>query len=103
MSELPTREDFLEQLNTKFRVYFDAERATEVELTEVSELREKPRIEAFHITFLAPNDAPPHQGLFKTEHDSLGTMDLFLVPFEQSEKGLGFESIFNYKVTPAGG
>jgi hypothetical protein len=98
MSELPTREDFLDHLNTKFRVYFDAERATEVELTEVSELRKMPRYEAFSLSFVAPNDVPPLQGVYKTEHDSLCTMELLLIPYEQSEKGLSFEAVFNYKI-----
>lgn len=102
MSELPTREDFLERLNTKFRVYFDAEQPTEVELTEVSELRQAPRNEAFFVYFLAPNDIPPVQGLFKTEHESLDSTELFLVPVGQSEKGLSFEAVFNYKITPSG-
>lgn len=99
MNELPTREDFLKQLNTKFRVYFNGENPTEVELTEVSELRERPRSETFNITFLAPNDIPPEQMLYKVEHDSLGATELFLVPFDRTEKGLYFESIFNYKIT----
>jgi hypothetical protein len=103
MNEFPTREDFLKQLNTKFRVYFNAENPTEVELTEVSELRQQPRYEAFNITLLAPNDIPPEQMLYKVEHDSLGAMELFLVPFDRNEKGLYFESIFNYKIIPADG
>lgn len=99
MNEIPTREDFFEQLNTKFRVYFNAENPTEVELVEVSEVRRQPRYEAFSIAFLAPNDIPPEQMIYKIEHDSLGALELFLVPFELNEKGLYFESIFNYKIT----
>ena len=99
MSEFPTREEFTSQLNTKFRVYFDAEQPTEVELTEVSELREKPGYTAFSILFLVPAEIGLRQGLFKTEHDSLGTAELFLVPVGQTEEGLSFESVFNYKIT----
>lgn len=103
MSEFPTRDEFFNQLNTKFRVYFDAEQPTEVELTEVSEIREKPGYEAFSIIFLVPAEIGMRQGLFKTEHDSLGTLELFYVPVGQSEKGLDFESVFNYKTTASDG
>jgi len=99
MSEFPTRDEFFNQLNTKFRVYFDAEQPTEVELTEVSELREKPGYTAFSIIFLVPTEIGALQGLYRTEHDSLGTMELFYVPVAQSEKGFSFESVFNYKIT----
>jgi hypothetical protein len=99
MSDLPTREEFSKQLNGKFRVYFHPEQPTEVELTEVSELRQKPGYEAFSVMFLVPIEIGPVQGLYKTEHDSLGTMDLFLVPVAQSEKGFSFESVFNYMIT----
>jgi hypothetical protein len=103
MSEFPSRDDFSNHLNTKFRVYFQPEQPAEVELTEVSELRQKRSSEAFSLIFLAPNEVAPFQGLYKTEHDSLGTMELFLVPVDQSEKGLSFESVFNYRITPSNG
>jgi hypothetical protein len=103
MSEFPSRDEFSNQLNTKFRVYFDAEQPTEVELTEVSDVREKPGYTAFSIIFLVPTEIGVRQGLFKTEHDSLGAMELFYVPVGQSEKGLNFESVFNYKITASDG
>lgn len=98
--ELPTRDDFASRLNTKFRVFFNAEEPTEVELIEVTKLRQKPRYEAFAVTFLAPNDIPPEQRLYKVEHDTLDAVELFLVPFAQNEKGLSFEAVFNRPLTP---
>ena len=98
MSELPNRDDFANHLNAKFRVFFDPENATETELIEVSKLREKPRYEAFSLTFLAPNEIPPEQMLYKIEHESLGEMELFLVPVAKDEKGLYFEAVFNREV-----
>ncbi|HEY0426274.1 MAG TPA: hypothetical protein VGC76_00580 [Pyrinomonadaceae bacterium] len=100
MSELPGRDDFASHLNTKFRVFFDGEQATEVDLIEVTKLRQKPRYEAFAVIFLAPNSTPPLQKLCKVEHDALGTMELFLVSVAQSEKGLSFEAVFNHQITP---
>jgi hypothetical protein len=101
MSELPTRDDFANHLNTKFRIFFRAEQATEVELTEVTKMRQKPRYEAFAVTFLAPNETPPEQGLYQIEHDQLAPMELFLVPVEQDAKGLSFEAVFNRRLTPS--
>jgi hypothetical protein len=99
MNELPARDDFFKHLNTKFRVIFNAEQATEFELTEVSELRKKSLNEAFSVVFLAPKTIPPVQMLFRLEHDALGIMELFLVPFEANEKGFSFEAVFNRKIT----
>lgn len=98
MTELPTRDDFHQQLNTKFNVFFDGENPTEIELTEVSEMRRKPQYEAFALAFQVPKTVPPHQGLFRVEHEALGTMDLFMVPFEENENGYGFEALFNKKL-----
>ena len=101
MNELPTRDDFLKTLNTKFRVFFDGAEPTEVELTEVSELRPKPRYEAFSLVFQAPKTIHPLQMLYRVEHDELGTMELFLVPFEENENGFAFEALFNQKIIVA--
>jgi hypothetical protein len=103
MSDFPSRDEFANHLNTKFRVYFNPEQPTEVELTEVSELRQKPGFEAFSLIFLVPVEIGPLQGMFKTEHDALGTMDLFLVPVEQTQKGLLFEALFNFKISASNG
>jgi hypothetical protein len=100
MSELPSRDDFVSRLNTKFRVFFDEKEATEVELVEVTKLRQKPRYEAFAVTFLAPGNIPQEQRLCRVEHDTLDATELFLVPFAQDEKGLSFEAVFNQKLTP---
>jgi hypothetical protein len=98
MNELPKREDFLNHLNTKFHVFFDGEQPTEVELTEVSEIRQQPRYEAFSLVFIAPKTIPPVQMLYRVEHDALGQMELFLVPFEENERGFAFEALFNQKI-----
>lgn len=101
MSELPARDEFAHQLNTKFRVYFGAEQATEVELTQVTKLYQKFRQESFALLFTAPHDVPPFQHLYKIEHDTLGAMELFLVPVAKNEKGLHFEAVFNRLLTAA--
>lgn len=98
MNELPTRDEFHEQLNTKFRVFFDEQNATEVELTDVSELRRKPDYEAFSLVFQAPKTINPHQMMYRVEHDTLGTMDLFMAPFAENDNGYAFEALFNKRL-----
>lgn len=95
MSELPTRDEFAEHLNTKFRVETGAKQWTEMELTEVTELSQKSRQESFALIFLAPEYAAPEQRLYQMQHDALGTLDLFLVPVSLDKRGLRFESVFN--------
>ena len=101
MNELPTREEFLDQLNTKFRVFFDGQTPTEVDLTEVSELRQKPDYEAFSLVFQAPKTIQPVQMTYRVEHDALGTLDLFMAPFEENKRGYAFEAVFNKMINDA--
>lgn len=103
MSEFPSRDEFYKQLNTKFRAEINAEQTVEMELTDVSELRQQTRYEAFSLVFIAPNDFPPEQMLYKMQHDTLGEMELMLVPFDRDEKGLHFEALFNQPIKAAGG
>jgi hypothetical protein len=95
MSELPTRDDFAKHLNTKFRVQTSDGQATEMELTEVTELRQTKHQEAFSLIFLAPGDTAPEQRLYEMEHDALGTHLISLVPISLDKKGLHFEALFN--------
>jgi hypothetical protein len=101
MNELPKREDFLEQLNTKFRVFFDGQHSTEVELTEVSELRQKSKFEAFSLIFAAPKDIFPQALLYRVEHDTLGAMELFMGPVEETEDSYLLEALFNQRISAA--
>jgi hypothetical protein len=99
MSELPTRDDFASQLNTKFRVEMDAEQTLEMELTEITELVQKPRQESFAVIFLAPKETVPVQRLYTMHHDALGTLEIFLVPASLDERGLRLEALFNHLIT----
>lgn len=103
MNELPARDDFLQHLNTKFRLFFDGEQSAEVELTEVSEIKERSGYGAFSLVFIAPKTVPPVQRQYRLEHDALGKMELFIAPFEENEKGFAFEAVFNQKITDQDG
>ncbi len=103
MTELPAREDFLKYLNTKFKLFLDAEQSAEVELTEVGEMTQRSDYGAFSMVFIAPKTVPPVQRLYLMEHEALGALELFLVPFEENEKGFAFEALFNRKITAQDG
>lgn len=38
--------------------------------------------------------APPVQQTYRVEHVKLGSLDLFLVPIEESDEGVLFEAVF---------
>jgi hypothetical protein len=95
MLEHLTRDQFAEHLNSAFKIYLTPETFVDAELTEVSEIRKRPRQEAFSLLFLAQTAAPFEQAAYKVEHPTLGTDVLFLVPIEQTAKGIFYEVLFN--------
>lgn len=96
MSQDLTRDAFAEQRNTKFKIYFTPDKAAEAELVEVSQLRTYPRQEIFALVFLFPPDLPAEQRIYRMEHDALGALEIFLVPFEKTADGaVKYEAVFN--------
>jgi hypothetical protein len=95
MLEHLTRDQFAEHLNTTFKIYLTPETSVDAELTEVSEIRKRPRQEAFSLVFLALTNTPFEQAGYKIEHSTLGSDILFLVPIEQTNRGVFYEVLFN--------
>jgi len=91
-------EDFLKNLNTKFKVYYSDENVFEAELVEVLELRNDEILETFSIMFLLPVEFGFEQRIFKFEHPEMGTIETFIVPIRQVESGIRYEAIFNHLV-----
>jgi len=90
-----THSAFTEQLKTKFRIYHNSDQPVEVELIGVGEFIETKRQEMFSVLFSIPENGKPVQGLYKLEHDKLGTMELFLVPVS-SDEDRAYEAVFNH-------
>lgn len=88
-------EDFVKQLNTKFRVRIDESQSVETELTEVSELLLSPRQERFSVLFRTSNEFFLGQGTRPLEHDVMGQFELFLVPVSRDDQGTYYEAVFN--------
>lgn len=95
MLEHLTRDQFAEHLNSTFKIYVTPETTIEAQLVDVSEIRKRPRQEAFSLSFLVLDHTPFEQGTYKVEHPVLGTDILFLVPVERTEKGIEYEVLFN--------
>ncbi len=49
----------------------------------------------FSLTFQAPPEVSPVQGLYRLEHEELGTLEVFLVPVAGDREGTDFEAVFN--------
>lgn len=96
------REDFVRCLNQIFRLHADSGEAVEAELIEVKPLgsddghsRGTGKREPFALILRAPRDAPLGQQIFRVENDSLGALQIFLVPIGPDEHGMRLEAIFN--------
>lgn len=90
-----THETFTRHANSRFQVQVDAATRTELELTEISELKLSPGQEEFTIVFRGPNELFLGQGLRRFEHDQMGQFDLFIVPISQDSLGYQYEAVFN--------
>ena len=95
-ASLPSKADFSAAVNTHFRAFAAEVEALEFVLISVDEIASNENQETYSLQFLAPVTAPRSQGIFKLEHETLGSMNLFLVPIKLDEKGLYYEAIFNY-------
>lgn len=95
MIENLTRDQFADNLNTDFKMFFADDVSADVKLVEVTELSRRPRNESFSLIFLAPVDAPVLNQMFRMEHPSLGSFELFMGPVSQNESGIRYEAVFN--------
>ena len=90
-------EDFAPHINTRFQMQLGEAGVLEIELLSVEDKSPSPRQEQFVLTFRAPQNAPPQQGLFQLQHTALGDGTLFLVPIGRDAQGLIYEAVFNRK------
>ena len=90
-----TKENFSENVKTKFQVQLAEGQWVELELTEVKEHPSSPRQEMFSLFFSGAPDALLPQNTYHLEHERLGALDMFLVPVGKDEKGFIYEALFN--------
>jgi hypothetical protein len=89
------RDKFAEALGSTFVIKSADGRTLDLELKEVSEIRERPHQQSFSIVFLVPESFTVEQGLYDIEHESLGGMQLFIVPVGMNDSRMMLEAVFN--------
>ncbi len=97
----PSGRDFSAQLNTSFLTELGDGRDVELHLDKFEELVSTESHENFSLLFRAPVDAPSEQNTYTLKHESLGTLDIFLVPVKKDAHGLYYEAVFNLFSEPA--
>jgi hypothetical protein len=86
--------DFAPLVNSRFRIHLDSSKYFDLELIEANDLSH-PGQEQFSLIFRGPLNGPTAQQVFDIEHDSLGKLNLFLVPISIEKDGVRYEAIFN--------
>ena len=90
---------FANQLNTSFKVKLP-DRDLDLRLADVTQympqLGERKGMERFSLFFEGPPDALLPQAVYSMTHDSLGTVDIFIVPIAGDTKKIRYEAVFNY-------
>ena len=95
MDDSLTQEAFAQNVNTKFHVSADDTNQVELELAEVSELKQFKGHEQFAVVFRGPLNAFMGQGMRAFDHDKLGRFELFIVPIRQDGEGYYYEAVFS--------
>lgn len=86
---------FAAELHTKFRTQPANTAPMELELCEVEERENSPRIELFFLRFHGPRSPRLPQKIYLLEHDKLGTFGIFLTAIGADESGIVYESVFH--------
>jgi hypothetical protein len=91
-------ETFAGHLGEDFRIHATEERVVDVRLGEATALGE-PFIPGgrapFSIIFRGTTEGIVPQGIYKLDHDALGSFELFLVPLEPDANGARYEAVFS--------
>lgn len=90
---------FREQLHTQFKVQTGAQ--PQLELIEVTDSNESPKMECFSLHFLGPVRPRLEQKIHRLEHERLGEFEIFLTAISGDAQGTVYESIFHrYRKQP---
>ena len=95
MDDSLTHEAFAQNVNTKFHVSTEDANQVELELAEVSELKQLKAHDQFAVVFRGPLKFFMAQGIRSFDHDKLGRFELFFVPIRQDAEGFYYEAVFN--------
>lgn len=100
MLENFTIQTFSDHVGSTFGIHPDDAGKIDVELISATGLGggsgEEPsgQKQPFSIVFRGPGDVLLPQGIYRMEHEEIGSFELFIVPIGPGEKGLRYEAIF---------
>jgi len=91
--------DFAAHLGTTFRLQPPDGSALDLVLLEATAHPHLPpqpgRRRGFSVLFRSPSPRHLPQGIYRLEHEVMGTMEVFLVPIGPREGGMCYEAVFN--------
>jgi hypothetical protein len=90
------REIFAEVLGSKFTLKASGGQSAELELTEVTPLKERSGSKSYSLIFEVPESHRVEQGLFELEHPTLGELQIFLVPVGMKKARQELQAVFNF-------
>lgn len=94
MSEKTGYEEFVEAVNTKFRLT-ENEHEFEIELVEATAPVINANQKMFSLFFTSPKEYFLPQKTYELTHEKLGDVTLFLVPIGETETEFRYEAVFN--------
>lgn len=95
MSINVTKEAFATALNTEFTMKLGVAETMPLTLVQYQVSLLNAVQECFSLLFQAPLHAPSEQSLRTLQHETLGELEIFLVPVKKTEAGLFYEAVFN--------
>ena len=95
MSINVTKEAFAAALYTEFTMNLEASETMPLKLVQYQVPLLNAVQECFSLLFQAPLHAPSEQSLRTLQHETLGELEIFLVPVKKTEEGLFYEAVFN--------
>ena len=95
MREDLTPELFQAHLKSTFTSRLKDGSTTEFQLLSYEDLGSTPQQEQFSLVFYNPRQFVYPQGIYKLEHETAGTFELFLVPIKEQGAGIYYEAVFN--------
>ncbi|HKO96851.1 MAG TPA: hypothetical protein VJU86_07665 [Pyrinomonadaceae bacterium] len=104
MSTPPTEKEFSQHLHTNFHLDIEGEEPLNLELIDVKGYLKKedehPGMERFSAMFQGPVQPALVQKLYHLKHDSMGDLDIFIVPIAKNAQGVVYEAVYNYFQAP---
>ena len=90
-----TADDFEPHIGTEFRRVADDGHEASLQLVEVNRRgRQWQDRESFSLLFRDPGDVGLAQNLHPLQHETLGELEIFLVPVGRTEAGWEYEAVF---------